>query len=125
MIREIRNILLCFLCLFVAGFPARAQQAKQFVDEGLAAFDRGDVNTAHKEIDLARPKQNTKTTGFLPEERIWIDELLQHGYLDIYREAAADPRGGVQYAAEVLPRAVAPGYQGLLDLTYATPLPTS
>ena len=52
-----------------------------------------------------------------------LDSLDRDGYLDIYREAAADPRGGVQYAAEVLPRAVAPGYQGLLDLTYATPLP--
>ena len=54
-----------------------------------------------------------------------LDSLDGDGYLDIYREAAADPRGGVQYAAEVLPRAIAPGYQGLLDLTYATPLPTS
>ncbi len=45
----------------------------------------GDVNTAHQEIDLARPKQNQKTTGFLLEERVWIDEVVQQGYIDIFR----------------------------------------
>ena len=45
----------------------------------------GDVNTAHKEIDLAHPKENEKTSGFLPEERAWIDKLLQKGYLDTLR----------------------------------------
>ncbi|WP_310526726.1 DUF881 domain-containing protein [Nocardioides sp.] len=56
---------------------------------------------------------------------LMLDSLDGDSYLDIYREAAADPRGGVEYAAEVLPHAVAPGYQGLLDLTYATPLPSA
>lgn len=45
----------------------------------------GDVNTAHEAVDLARPKANEKNTGFLPEERAWIDEVIYHGYLDIYR----------------------------------------
>ncbi len=45
----------------------------------------GDVNTAHKEIDLARPKENEKTSGFLPSERKWIDALLDHGYVDTFR----------------------------------------
>lgn len=45
----------------------------------------GDVNTAHQEIDLARPKENVKTTGFLPEERAWIDEVVAQGYIDTYR----------------------------------------
>jgi len=45
----------------------------------------GDVNTAHTEIDLARPKANEKTSGFLPEERAWMDELVSHGYLDTLR----------------------------------------
>jgi len=45
----------------------------------------GDVNTAHKEIDLARPKPNEKISGFLPEERAWIDRLLEHGFLDTFR----------------------------------------
>lgn len=47
----------------------------------------GDVNTAHREIDLARPKENQKTSGFLPEERAWIDGLLGAGFIDVFREA--------------------------------------
>jgi exodeoxyribonuclease-3 len=45
----------------------------------------GDVNTAHKEIDLARPKENAKISGFLPEERAWIDKFLASGYVDTFR----------------------------------------
>lgn len=45
----------------------------------------GDVNTAHKEIDLSRPKENEKTSGFLPEERAWIDKLIDMGYIDTLR----------------------------------------
>lgn len=45
----------------------------------------GDVNTAHNEIDLARPKQNVKTTGFLPLERAWMDDLVGQGYIDTFR----------------------------------------
>ena len=45
----------------------------------------GDVNTAHKEIDLARPKENVKNTGFLPEERAWIDSFLEAGFVDTFR----------------------------------------
>lgn len=46
----------------------------------------GDMNTAHKPIDLKNPKQNEKTSGFLPEERAWIDKYLEHDFVDIYRE---------------------------------------
>lgn len=46
----------------------------------------GDYNTAHKEIDLARPKENSGNTGFLPEERAWIDTIVNLGYIDIFRE---------------------------------------
>lgn len=45
----------------------------------------GDVNTAHQAIDLARPKENEKTTGFLPEERAWIDKLIAAGFIDTFR----------------------------------------
>ena len=50
----------------------------------------GDVNTAHKEIDLARPKQNEKTSGFLPEEREWVDRYLSHGFVDAFRALHPD-----------------------------------
>ncbi len=50
----------------------------------------GDFNTAHNEIDLKNPKENSKTSGFLPEERIWIDYYLQHGFTDAYRALYPD-----------------------------------
>ena len=45
----------------------------------------GDVNTAHQEIDLARPKENQLISGFLKEERAWIDKLLALGFIDSFR----------------------------------------
>lgn len=45
----------------------------------------GDFNTAHKEIDIARPKENEKVSGFLPVERAWMDKLVEHGYIDTFR----------------------------------------
>ncbi len=54
-------------------------------DKGKRIIFCGDINTAHKEIDLARPKANQNNTGFLPEERAWIDRLVGSGYLDAFR----------------------------------------
>ncbi|MBN2550492.1 MAG: exodeoxyribonuclease III [Anaerolineales bacterium] len=45
----------------------------------------GDFNTSHREIDLRNPKENENSTGFLPEERVWIDRYIEHGLVDIYR----------------------------------------
>ena len=45
----------------------------------------GDLNTAHKEIDLARPQSNKKKSGFLPEERMWIDKVIEADYVDTFR----------------------------------------
>ncbi|NOZ72091.1 MAG: exodeoxyribonuclease III, partial [Chloroflexi bacterium] len=50
----------------------------------------GDVNTAHQAIDLARPRANENTTGFLPEERAWIDRIVAHGYVDTFRHFYPD-----------------------------------
>lgn len=46
----------------------------------------GDFNTAHMPIDLKYPKQNQRTSGFLPEEREWVQKFIDHGFVDIYRE---------------------------------------
>jgi exodeoxyribonuclease-3 len=51
----------------------------------------GDVNTAHREIDLARPKENSKMSGFLPEERAWMDKFVSLGYVDAFRSFNKDP----------------------------------
>lgn len=45
----------------------------------------GDFNTAHEPIDLANPKTNTKTSGFLPEERAAFAKYLSRGFLDVFR----------------------------------------
>lgn len=52
----------------------------------------GDWNIAHREIDLKNWKSNQKNSGFLPEERAWMDELLgAAGYVDAFREVNAEP----------------------------------
>ncbi len=61
------------------------EKAKELKDKGEKVIICGDVNTAHREIDLARPKENEKTSGFLPEEREWIDRLLGAGFIDTFR----------------------------------------
>jgi len=59
-------------------------------DEGKSIVICGDVNTAHREIDLKNPKANAKTSGFLPIERAWIDKLIDHGYIDTFRYVHGD-----------------------------------
>ena len=51
----------------------------------------GDVNTAHKDIDLARPKENRGISGFLPQECAWLDRLLADGFIDTFREFEKGP----------------------------------
>ena len=94
--------------LFTAYFP-NGGRGPERVDYKLRFYDKlfkraeelrkkkkniiicGDYNTAHKEIDLARPKENSNTTGFLPEERAWIDKIVDIGYVDIFREYNKEP----------------------------------
>jgi len=75
--------------------PERLDYKMRFYDSFLAFAEKlrkqkpvifcGDVNTAHEEIDLARPKANEENTGFLPEERAWIDEVIGAGFIDSFR----------------------------------------
>jgi exodeoxyribonuclease-3 len=53
--------------------------------QGRKVVITGDFNTAHTEIDLANPKENSVVSGFLPEERVWIDHFLEHGFVDAFR----------------------------------------
>ncbi len=50
----------------------------------------GDYNIAHKEIDIHDPKGNKKSSGFLPEERAWMDQFLSHGFIDTFRAINPD-----------------------------------
>jgi exodeoxyribonuclease-3 len=77
--------------------PERVRYKLEFYDELFFLLDKkfrgrkgiivtGDFNTAHKEIDLAEPEKNAKNSGFLPEEREWIDNLIRLGYVDVFRK---------------------------------------
>ena len=59
-------------------------------EEGKSIVICGDVNTAHKEIDLKNPKANSKKSGFLPIECEWMDKLVDHGYVDTFRYVNGD-----------------------------------
>lgn len=77
-----------FKMRFYDAFLARAEELRK---AGHSIVVCGDVNTAHREIDLARPKDNETVSGFLPEERAWIDKFLDHGYLDTLRLHHPEP----------------------------------
>lgn len=94
--------------LFNIYFPngqmsdARLKYKMEFYDAFLdvvETYDRegrniivcGDINTAHKEIDLARPKENENVSGFLPIERAWIDKFISHGWVDTLRLFHPEP----------------------------------
>ena len=63
---------------------------KKLKEDGKSIIICGDVNTAHKEIDLKNPKANSKKSGFLPIEREWIDKLVESGYIDTFRYVHGD-----------------------------------
>ena len=66
-------------------YNAFLEHVDSFQEKGKKIIICGDINTAHTEIDLARPKENEKVSGFLPEERAWIDKFISHGYYDTFR----------------------------------------
>ena len=64
---------------------------REELGQGRSVILCGDVNTAHREIDLSRPKENEMNSGFLPQEREWIDRLLEAGFVDIFRKIHPEP----------------------------------
>lgn len=96
------------------GGPERLDYKLRFYEQFLAYIDTlqngsagspqgkpvifcGDVNTAHTEVDLARPKENVMNTGFLPIERAWMDKLVAHGWVDCFRTLYPDKTGVYTY----------------------------
>jgi exodeoxyribonuclease-3 len=72
-------------------YDAFLECADGFRKEGRSVVACGDFNTAHREIDLARPRENSKISGFLPQERVWLDKFVAHGYLDTFRIFTQEP----------------------------------
>jgi len=66
------------------------EQSDRLHAQGKQVILTGDFNTSHREIDLRNPKSNQNNTGFLPEERAWIDRYLEHGFVDAYRALYPD-----------------------------------
>lgn len=90
------------------GGPERLEYKLKFYDAFLIFIDNlkkkgkriifcGDINTAHEEIDLARPKENSDNTGFLPVEREWMDEVVAHGYVDTFRHFYPNKKDAYTY----------------------------
>jgi exodeoxyribonuclease III len=77
----------------LAFYQAFLDTCEQLRAQGQTVVFCGDVNTAHREIDLAHPKTNQKNTGFLPEERAWLDRFVAVGYIDTFRHLYPDLAG--------------------------------
>jgi len=65
--------------------------ANKLVREGRNVILCGDMNIAHKPIDLARPKDNENSAGYYIEERQAMTRLLKHGYVDTFRHFCDEP----------------------------------
>jgi exodeoxyribonuclease-3 len=63
----------------------------------------GDFNTAHTEIDIANPKGNQKSTGFLPIERAWMDKFISQGWVDIFRHFHPEQTGAYTWWSQLNP----------------------
>ncbi len=74
----------------LAFYELFLKKAEAFRRQGRHVVIVGDVNTAHQPVDLARPKENVKNTGFLPEERAWVTRFLDAGYVDTFRHFTPD-----------------------------------
>ena len=71
-------------------YAAFLEQVDARVKSGHPVIFCGDVNTAHKDIDLARPKENQMISGFLPEECACLDTWVEHGWVDSFRQFYPD-----------------------------------
>lgn len=89
-------------------------------DAGRPVLVMGDFNTAHAEIDLARPKSNKKTSGFRPEERAELDRLLALGWVDTFRAAHPELEGAYSWWSN-RPGIRARNVGWRIDYVYASP----
>jgi len=104
----------------LAFYDAFLEKCENLRNQGQHVIFCGDVNTAHNEIDLANPKSNQNTTGFLPRERAWMDEVVGTGYIDTFRHFYPELTG--QYTWWSVPaRARARNIGWRLDYFFVSP----
>jgi len=72
-------------------YRALFEKVQKLRKRGFRVLVMGDFNTAHREIDLARPKANVKTSGFCPEERAELDRWIAAGWVDTFRAFEPGP----------------------------------
>jgi exodeoxyribonuclease-3 len=77
----------------LAFYETLMAELKQRLAQGEALIVCGDFNTAHTELDLANPRANVGTTGFLPEERAVLERFLALGFHDVFRERHPGEKG--------------------------------
>jgi exodeoxyribonuclease III len=77
----------------LAFYDAFLSHSNALKAQGKRVIVCGDFNTAHHAIDLARPKENVKVSGFLPIERAWMDRFVADGYVDTFRLLTPDEGG--------------------------------
>ncbi len=72
-------------------YRALFERVQRLRKGGYRVLVMGDLNTAHREIDLARPRDNVKNSGFLPEERAELDRWVEAGWIDTFRDVEPGP----------------------------------
>ena len=77
------------------------------------------MNIAHKEIDLKNWKGNVKNSGFLPEERAWLDNLFALGWVDVFRYLEPEKEQYTWWSQRGQARAKNVGWR--IDYQIATP----
>lgn len=73
---------------FLDDFYIYAQELKERFPKLIIC---GDYNICHKAIDIHNPKSNANSSGFLPEERTWMEKFIESGYIDTFRYFNQDP----------------------------------
>jgi exodeoxyribonuclease-3 len=99
---------------FLEDFKIYAERLKA---EGLPLLICGDVNICHREIDIHNPKSNAKTSGFLPEERAWVDQFITDGFVDTFRHKNTDPHNYTWWSYRAAARAKNLGWR--IDYIFA------
>jgi exodeoxyribonuclease-3 len=77
-----------FKMIWLASFQKYLKKLKQERPNLILA---GDFNICHKPIDIHNPVSNAKSSGFLPEERAWMDQFLDFGFIDSFRQFNSEP----------------------------------